>query len=131
MKLSEIRGERIFDVIADLIDPIANIAADPVAADLFTRKKVPEGMTAKAFVLQRVRENAPALLKDHKKDVIAILSAIEGESSADYTASLNLVKLIQDFTELLTDDAFRELFISAQSETDSGSARESTEAPET
>lgn len=131
MKLSEVRGERVFDVIADLIDPIANIAADPVAADLFTRKKVPEGMTAKAFVLQRVRENAPVLLKGHKKDVIAILSAIEGESAADYTASLNLVKLTQDFTELLTDDAFRELFISAQSETDSGSARESTEAPET
>lgn len=130
MKLSEIRGERVFDVIADLIDPIANIAADPMAADLFTRKPVPEGMTAKAFVLQRVRENAPALLKGRKGDVIAILSAIEGERAEDYAACLDLVKLTRDLAELLTDDAFRELFTSAQSETGSGSARETTEAPE-
>ena len=26
MRLSDIKGERVFDVIADIIDPIANIA---------------------------------------------------------------------------------------------------------
>ena len=38
MKLSKIKGERVFDVIADIIDPIANIAEDKVAAALFQRQ---------------------------------------------------------------------------------------------
>jgi hypothetical protein len=42
MKLSKIKGERAFDVIADIIDPIANIAEDKVAAALFQRQKLPD-----------------------------------------------------------------------------------------
>ena len=40
MKLSDIKGERTLDVIAELIDPISNIASDKVAADLFVRRQV-------------------------------------------------------------------------------------------
>ncbi len=56
MRLSDIKGERTLDVIADIIDPIANIAEDEVASDLFKREKLPEGMTAKKFLLQRARK---------------------------------------------------------------------------
>lgn len=129
MKLSDIKGERVFDVIADLIDPIANIAEDKEAADLFTRKAVPEGMTVKQFVAARVKKSLPSLLKEHKRDMIAILSAIEGTSQEEYRESLNLVKLTADFAELLTDEAFQVLFTSAQSGTDSGSASENTGDP--
>lgn len=130
MKLSDIKGERTLDVIADIIDPIANIAEDEVASNLFRKEKLPDGMTKKAFLLQRARKAVPALLKGHKGDVIAILSAIEGTTSEEYTASLNLVKLTKDAIDLITDEAFMTLFISAQSGTSSGSAPESTEAPE-
>ena len=47
-------------------------------------------------------------------------------SADDYRASLTLAKLMQDTAELLTDEAFGELFISAQSGTSSGSAQENT-----
>ena len=50
MRLSDIQGERVFDVIADIIDPIANIAEDNAASALFKREKLPEGMTAKEFM---------------------------------------------------------------------------------
>ena len=40
------------------------------------------------------------------------------------------MKLFKDCTDLLTDEVFMELFISAQSENNSGSAQESIEAPE-
>ena len=46
-----------------------------------------------------------------------------------YQGALNLVKLFKDATDLLTDEAFAELFISAQGETSCGSAPENTEAP--
>lgn len=130
MKLSDIQGERVFDVIADIINPIANIAEDDAAVALFKREKLPDGMTAKKFLLNRARKTIPALLKGHKADLIAILSAIEGVSVEAYSGALSLAKLMRDVTELLTDDAFMELFISAQTGTDgepSCSAQESTE----
>ena len=126
MRLSDIKGDRVFDVIADIIDPIANIVSDETASALFKREKLPDGMTAKAFLLERARNAVPALLQGHKSDIIAVLSTIEGVSAEDYRASLTLAKLMQDTAELLTDEAFGELFISAQSGTSSGSAQENT-----
>ena len=127
MRLSDIQGERVFDVIADIIDPIANIAEDDAASAMFRREKLPEGMTAKEFVTQRARKALPALLKGHKVDIIAILASIEGVSAESYKGSLNLVKLMRDATELLTDEVFGALFLSAQSGKSSGSAQENTE----
>lgn len=127
MKLSDIQGDRVFDVIADIIDPIANIAEDKKASAMFRREKLPEGMTAKRFMMQRARKALPALLKGHKGDIIAILAAIEGVSAESYKGALNLVKLMHDAAELLTDDAFTALFLSAQSGKSSGSAQENTE----
>ena len=130
MRLSDIKGDRTMEVIADIIDPIANIAEDEEASSMFKREKLPDGITAKKFLLKRVRKSLPVLLKGHKADIIAILSAIECVSAEEYADALNLVKLVKDCTDLLTDEAFMELFISAQSETNSGSAQESIEAPE-
>ena len=127
MRLSDIKGDRVFDVIADIIDPIANIASDETASALFKREKLPEGMTAKSFLLKRARKAVPALLKGHKSDIITVLSTIEGVSADDYRESLTLAKLMQDTAELMTDEAFGELFISAQSGTSSGSAQENIE----
>ena len=124
MKLSDIQGERVFDVIADIIDPIAE---DDAASALFKREKLPDGMTAKEFMTQRARKALPALLKGHKGDIIAILASIEGVSAESYKGALNLVKLMRDATELLSDEAFGALFISAQSGNSSGSAQENTE----
>ncbi len=130
MKLSEIQGERVFDVLADIVDPIANIAEDETASALFKREKLPDGMTAKKFMIQRARKSLPALLKGHKADIIAILSAIGDVDPDTYKGALNLVNLMRDATELLTDEAFAELFISAQSKATSGSALENTEGRE-
>nr|DAL16897.1 MAG TPA_asm: Sporulation inhibitor sda hairpin, histidine kinase inhibitor.97A [Caudoviricetes sp.] len=130
MKLSDVKGEHALEVIADVIEPICNIAEDENASALFKREKLPEGMTAKKFLLQRVKKAVPALLRGHKGDIIAILSSIEGTSPEAYTDALNLVKLPKDFIDLMTDEAFAELFISAQgTEKPSGSAQENTEAP--
>ena len=130
MRLSDIKGDRTLEVIAEIIDPIANIAEDEEASAMFKREKLPDGMTAKKFLMKRVRKSLPVLLKGHKADIIAILSAIEGVSAEEYAGALNLVKLVKDCTGLLTDEVFMQLFISAQSENNSGSAQESIEAHE-
>ena len=111
MKLSDVKGERTFDVIAAIIDPISNIASDKAAADLFIRKPLPEGVEPRDFVLRRIEASVPVLLKEHKGDLIAILSAIEGVSVEEYTETLDLMKLAKDTIELLNDEAFKAFFI--------------------
>lgn len=132
MKLSEIKGERTFDVIADCIGPIANIAADPDAARLFKREKPPEGTDKDDFFREKMLNALPVILKDHKRDLIAIMAALEGVSNKEYAESLTMEKLFSDFMNLLTDGIFQGLFTFAQRKTDSnssGSVQESTPEP--
>ena len=90
MRLSDIKGDRTLEVIAEIIDPIANIEEDEEASAMFKREKLPDGMTAKKFLMNRVRKSLPVLLKCHKADIIAILSSIEGVSTEEYAGALNL-----------------------------------------
>lgn len=106
MKLSDVRGERTLDVIADLIGPIAEIASDEEVVALFRREKVPEGVEPRDFFVKRVRKAAPVLLKGHKQQVIQILAAIEGTDPEEYAESLNLAKLLRDLVDLMTDEEF-------------------------
>lgn len=119
MKLSDIKGDRTLDVIADLIDPIAHIAQDKdVAEMLFKRKAVPEGMNVHEFFAERMRKGIPALLRGHKRDIIAILAAIEGVTPEEYADALNLAKLFTDTVELLTDEAFIDFLLSLKTTKD-------------
>lgn len=130
MKLSNVKGDRVLDVIADIIDPIANIAQDKDVAAMFKRKVVPDGMEARDFFAERMRKGMPALLKGHKRDIIAILAAIDGVTPEEYTDTLDLAKLFTDVMELMTDEAFIGFLSSQKTEKDAdapGSASESFE----
>lgn len=134
MKLSDVKGERVFDVFAQCISPVANIAADPEASRLFRREKLPPGADKNAFIKEKIISSVPPLLTVHKKDIVAVLSSIEGVSPKEYEQNLTMAKLMADIIDLLTDDAFMGLFISAQRKTDSnssGSAQENTQAQNT
>lgn len=113
MRLSDIKGDRVLDVIADIIDPIANMVQDRDVAAMFERKAVPEGMDARDFFAERMRKGLPVLLKGHKADIIAIMAAIEGVTPGQYAASLDFPKLFTDVMELVTDDAFLDFLSSS------------------
>lgn len=117
MKLSDIKGDRVLDVIADIIDPIANMVQDKDVAAMFKCEAVPDGMEARDFFAKRMCKGLPVLLKGHKSDIIAILATIEGVAPEQYAASLNLAKLFTDVMELLTDDAFVNFLSSSETET--------------
>lgn len=116
MKLSDIKGDRVLDVIADTIDPIANMVQDKDVAAMFEREAVPEGMDARDFFAKRMRKGMPVLLKNHKADIIAIMAAIEGVTPEQYAASLDFPKLFTDAMELVTDDAFLDFLSSPGTE---------------
>lgn len=117
MRLSDIKGDRVIEVIADIVEPVSNIAADKDAKGLFSRQKLPEGMTPNTFLAQRIRKYLPPILRTHKHDITAILAAINDSTVEEYSEKLNLALLVKDVTDLLTDEVFTELFISAPNET--------------
>lgn len=129
MRLSDIKGERTLDVIAEIIDPIANIASDKEIMPLFKREKVAEGADINAIVANKIKTYIPKLVKAHKRDFIAIFAALDSITPEEYTEKLDLVKLLSDATDLMNDPLFNQLFFSAQSGNSSGSAQETTGGP--
>lgn len=130
MKLSDIKGDRVLDVIADIIDPIANMVQDKDIAAMFKREAVPDGMEARDFFAGRMRNGLPVLLKRHKADIVAIMAAIEGVTPEQYAASLDFPKLFTDVMELVTDNAFLNFLSSSETGKDAdapGAASASSE----
>ena len=108
MKLSEIKGEQAIEVIADLIEPITNIATDKNCADTFKATKN-EGESREEAAARNIKAKIPYLLKSHKKDVANIVGILEGKNPEE----LNILQIFKGALELLNDKALMQLFSSA------------------
>jgi len=116
-KLSEYRGEEALDVLADLIEPSAEIMQDKELIELFRAKNM---ATA-----------AKVALKNHKKAVLAIMARLEDEDPATYAPSL--FALPMKLLEIFNDPELIDLFTSqgqTEVQTNSGSATVNTEGAE-
>lgn len=123
MKLSDIKGADVFDVIADCIVPITNIAADEKAMALFKKQVVPKGTDVRAVAIKRLAAGVPPLMRDHKDDLVAILAAVNLTSVDEYAKELTLGKLISDLADLVGDPMFADFFTSAEGATATTSAQ--------
>lgn len=130
MKLSEIKGERVFDVIAEVIGPIATIAADEDAAKLFDSKGRPEGKTPWEHFVERAKVAIPVLMRKYKGEICDVMAALNGitkdeyvngvpnpdydpedEGSQEYLKPpLTVPKLFADVLDLVTDSEFVSFF---------------------
>lgn len=97
MRFSDVTGERVFDVIAAVIDPLARIIEDESVKQSFKGKGTPA---------ERLRKVVPVVIQNHKNDVCEILAAIEGCTVEEYVNGLTLSKLLGDVFGLLTDEEF-------------------------
>lgn len=106
MKLSDIKGDATFDVLADIIEPIVNIASDSEVSKLFQREKAPEGVEPRTFALTKVKTYVPVLLRSHKSDLILILATLNMQEPDEYAEGLGMSSLAKDVMELMTDEEF-------------------------
>ena len=113
MRLSEIRGERVLDVIADITAPVINIASDEEAAAFFNPQPPKDGQTKTEAFAERMKAAAPALMKTHRDDLISILATLDGVTVDEYVEGMTLGSVLVDVFELLTDEAFED-FLSSQ-----------------
>lgn len=111
MKLSELKGERAVEVIADLIAPITNIAMDQQNLQLFRAEKR-DGETDRDMALRDFKVKIPKLLKTHKQDVLEIICAVNEKNPED----MSIVDIIHDLLQLANDKDFLNLFLSAVKE---------------
>lgn len=105
MKLSEVKGDRCLDVVAEIVEPVYAIATDPAFSDAFRREECPEGEDPRSFMAARLVKAVPALLKSHKGDVLAVLAAIAGMDAGGYAEGMTMASLVRDTYDLMTDEA--------------------------
>lgn len=96
MRLSDVKGEKALDVIADIIEPISEIMADKDVTKLIRQKRRPAAISA--------------AIKNHKKAVIAVLAALDGKSVDEYEC--NVLSLPKQILDIVNDPAVMELFTS-------------------
>lgn len=135
MKLSDIRGDHVFDVIADVIGPITTIAQDKEAQKLFNAKERPEDMEPWEYFVVRLRESIPVIMRKYRSELCEILATlndvtvdeyVNGKPNPDYDEKkadedgydvpeftlppLTIPKLLVDVLELVTDSEFVSFF---------------------
>ena len=122
MRLSDIKGASVLDVLAEIADPVIEIAADKEAMAFFQASPPKEGQTAEQAFAERMGKAAPALLKGHQDAVIRVLAALDGTTPELYEEGMTMASVLLDLVELLTDRDFAS-FLSSQepTQTDSGS----------
>lgn len=94
MRISELKGEQALDVLADIMEPAADIMSDKEVAELY---RAGNGVKAVSVAI-----------KNHKKAVIEILAILDGEDPATYEPPIMAlpVKLL----EILNDPGVQQVF---------------------
>jgi hypothetical protein len=94
VKLTDIQNEQALDVLADIIEPTAEILADEE--------------------VQRIYKSEPKLklatyiIRNYKKNIIEIMARLDGADPAEY--KFNLLTLPKKLLELLNDPDLADLF---------------------
>lgn len=96
MRLSDIKGEKALDAMADLIDPLADIAQNKILVGLIRMKNYKEAVKIG--------------LKQHKKAVLTILAILNQQDVETYEPSLAEIPIM--LLDLLNDTELANLFTS-------------------
>ena len=116
MKFSEIKNEQAIEALADMFDPIIEIASDD-------KIKSAARTDNKILVVK-------LMLKNHSRAIFEIMAALDGTPVDDYEC--NIITLPTKLLELFSRPEFGFLFPSQSQteETSSGSAMVNTEVKE-
>ncbi len=101
-RILDARGEEALDVLADLLDPITEIATDPEISGMMQT-----GGSA------TVAQFAAAVLRRHKSAVMQIMAIDDGKTAEEERGILSAVTVPARLLKLLSNPAVKELFFGA------------------
>lgn len=107
MKLSDYKNEDALDLLADLLQPVSEIMTDQELKKLALQPK------ADTFKI------AQHVLKNHKKNVIAIFARIDGKEVKDYSATIT--EMFSQLLEIINDKTILDFFASQVPKNDGAS----------
>lgn len=93
MQLSKIENEDALDLLADILEPMSTILADPKLKEVKNGKMV---------------NVAAYILKNHKEAVMQVLARLDGVPVEEYHC--NVFTVPSKILKLLNDPEFKELF---------------------
>lgn len=112
MKLSEVKGEKALDMLADLIEPIMEIIEDKEVSKILKSRHNKDKVDSTKIILGRA---VSAAIKNHKKAVITILATLDDIPVDQYEC--NLLSLPKKMMDIINDPAIFDLFTSQSQET--------------
>lgn len=112
MKLSEVKGEKALDMLADLIEPIMEIIEDKEVSKILKSRHSKDKADSTKIILGRA---VSAAIKNHKKAVITILATLDDIPVDQYEC--NLLSLPKKMMDIINDPAIFDLFTSQSQET--------------
>jgi hypothetical protein len=112
MKLSEVKGEKALDMLADLIEPIMEIIEDKEVSKILKSRYNKDKADSTKIILGRA---VSAAIKNHKKAVITILATLDDIPVDQYEC--NLLSLPKKMMDIINDPAIFDLFTSQSQET--------------
>lgn len=95
MKLSDYKGEDALDLLADIVEPAMEIISDKRISEA-AKSKMSRGALVKLII------------KNHKRSILTLMARVSGVDPETYNP--DLFTLTADLMELISDEAFTELF---------------------
>lgn len=99
MALDALKGEAALDAVADLIDPVFEIAQDEAFKGLFSGL----GEGGSKELASRLRKAAPQLIKAHKGAVVRIMAATQGKTEQEVMEGMTVFSLPMWLVSALND----------------------------
>lgn len=103
MKLSDIKGDRLFDLMAEITEPLCEIASDDALMQGIGADSE-QGEGTRAYAIRKVRSIVPRLMKDHRQSLVRVLAALKGVTPCEYLEGLTLASLLEDVYDMLNDE---------------------------
>lgn len=97
MKITEYENEKALEIMADLLEPMAEILGNED--------------TKKVFQTQPKIKIASYILKNHSKSIIKILAILDDVPVDEYKG--NIVSMTSKVVEIMNDEAFSDFFTSS------------------
>lgn len=111
MKIKDVKGERSFTILKDLIPHVERLGSNKPLCDIYNTDGLPDDDRERAEIIaERIASAMPDLISGAKDDLVGYLSTLEGVTPEEYEKDISAGKLIGGVMDMLADSYFRAFF---------------------